>query len=544
MSQPTPESTGATMVSDFEVEMEAFPGRGPRRINLKKAAPFGWTSAIMLGGIGLVDRADNTVLAGSLSALKEEFEISELLTGVLLSAPSIAALLLVVPAGKFADTRNRTWILSIVIGVWALLSFGSALAPTFALFFLARLLLGTATPLTIPASSSLAGDLYPTAVRSRAFAILRALEYFGLPLGLVIGGVISESYGWRAAFLFMGVPALILAVTVRFVIREPKRGLADEITQLAEAANEGFTSPPENNGATASAATSSTVSGPSASSIVVDASANPVSLDKAPEFDPADPGMPINVEHAMDNDSVEISMVGRIKQVLGIRTLRYIILGQMLLFAGFSGLFSTVTIYFERVNDLGAKEATLLTGPVGSLGLILGSIVGSIIGDRVARKNPAGRVTIAATCLALSAVCLVLFVVTPVLGVKVALFVFINAFNITALSNIGASTTDVLPASKRGSGFGIAQFLITIGSSAGALIVFAISQFVINTSFGGQETTESLKLGISYGIASLIIPLTIGAVLIWTAKKSFDRDAMAALAEADTGPTAPSPQIH
>lgn len=504
MSQPTPASTGATMVSDFEVEMEAFPGRGPRRINLKKAAPFGWTSAIMLGGIGLVDRADNTVLAGSLSALKEEFDISELLTGVLLSAPSIAALLLVVPAGKFADTRNRTWILSIVIGIWALLSFGSALAPTFALFFLARLLLGTATPLTIPASSSLAGDLYPTAVRSRAFAILRALEYFGLPLGLVFGGVISESYGWRAAFLFMGVPALILAVTVRFVIREPKRGLADEITQLAEAAN----------------------------------------ADKAPEFDPADPGMPINVEHAMDNDSVEISMLGRIKQVLGIRTLRYIILGQMLLFAGFSGLFSTVTIYFERVNDLGAKEATLLTGPVGSLGLILGSIVGSIIGDRVARKNPGGRVTIAATCLALSAVCLILFVVTPVLGVKVALFVFINAFNITALSNIGASTTDVLPASKRGSGFGIAQFLITIGSSAGALIVFAISQFVINTSFGGQETTESLKLGISYGIASLIIPLTIGAVLIWTAKKSFDRDAMAALAEADTGPTAPGPQIH
>ena len=263
MSQPTPGSTGATMVSDFEVEMEAFPGRGPRRINLKKAAPFGWTSAIMLGGVGLVDRAENTVLAGSLSALKEEFGINELQTGILLSAPSIAALLLVVPAGKFADTRNRTWILSIVIGIWSLLSFGSALAPTFALFFLARLLLGTATPLTIPASASLAGDLYPTAVRSRAFAILRAMEYFGLPLGLVIGGVISQSYGWRTAFLVMGVPALILALTVRFVVREPKRGLADEISQLAEAANEGFTSSPTNNGAPASAATSSTVSGPS-----------------------------------------------------------------------------------------------------------------------------------------------------------------------------------------------------------------------------------------------------------------------------------------
>ena len=543
MSQLAPESVGATMVSDFEVEMEAFPGRGPRRINLKKAAPFGWTSAIMLGGVGLVDRAENTVLAGSLSALKEEFGINELQTGILLSAPSIAALLLVVPAGKFADTRNRTWILSIVIGIWSLLSFGSALAPTFALFFLARLLLGTATPLTIPASASLAGDLYPTAVRSRAFAILRAMEYFGLPLGLVIGGVISQSYGWRTAFLVMGVPALILAITVRFVVREPKRGLADEISQLAEAAN-AQTTLPANSSAMASEAPSSTVSGPSNSSIVVDASAKPISLDKAAAFDPADPGLPINVEQAMGEDSVELSMLGRIKQVLSIRTLRYIILGQMLLFAGFSGLFSTVTIYFERINDLGAKEATLLTGPVGSLGLILGSIIGSIIGDRVARKNPGGRVTIAASSLALSALCLVLFVITPGLLPKIVLFVFINAFNITALANIGASTSDVLPASKRGSGFGIAQFLITIGSSTGALLVFAISQLVINTSFSGQETTEALKQGISFGIASLILPFSIGAVLIFAARKSFDRDASSALADANSGPLAPSPQIH
>ena len=543
MSQLAPESVGATMVSDFEVEMEAFPGRGPRRINLKKAAPFGWTSAIMLGGVGLVDRAENTVLAGSLSALKDEFGINELQTGILLSAPSIAALLLVVPAGKFADTRNRTWILSIVIGIWSLLSFGSALAPTFALFFLARLLLGTATPLTIPASASLAGDLYPTAVRSRAFAILRAMEYFGLPLGLVIGGVISDAYGWRAAFLVMGVPALILALTVRFVVREPKRGLADEISQLAEAAN-AQTTLPENSSAMASEAPSSTVSGPSNSSIVVDASAKPISLDKAAAFDPADPGLPINVEQAMGEDSVELSMLGRIKQVLSIRTLRYIILGQMLLFAGFSGLFSTVTIYFERINDLGAKEATLLTGPVGSLGLILGSIIGSIIGDRVARKNPGGRVTIAASSLALSALCLVLFVITPGLLPKIVLFVFINAFNITALANIGASTSDVLPASKRGSGFGIAQFLITIGSSTGALLVFAISQLVINTSFSGQETTEALKQGISFGIASLILPFSIGAVLIFAARKSFDRDASSALADANSGLLAPSPQIH
>jgi MFS family permease len=226
----------------------------------------------------------------------------------------------------------------------------------------------------------------------------------------------------------------------------------------------------------------------------------------------------------------QISFRQRIVGILKIRSLRYIILGQMLLFLGFAGLFSTVTIYLQRVADLDAKAATSLTGPVGSVGLIAGAIVGAIIGDRVAKKNRAGRVTIGGICLALSAVCVAGFVLAPALPIKIVLFIAINAFNISALSNIGACTADVLPASKRGSGFAIAQFLITIGSSLGALLVFTISQVVVS-SLGQGETAEALRTGITYGIASLIVPLTVGSLLIFRARSSFNRDADAALAE-------------
>ena len=176
-----------------------------------------------------------------------------------------------------------------------------------------------------------------------------------------------------------------------------------------------------------------------------------------------------------------------------------------------------------------------LTGPVGSVGLIAGAIIGAIIGDRVAKKNKAGRVTIGGICLALSAICVAGFVLAPVLPLKIVLFIAINAFNITALSNIGACTADVLPASKRGSGFAIAQFLITIGSSLGALLVFTISQIVVS-SLGQGDTPDSLRTGITYGIASLIAPLTIGSLLIFRARASFNRDADAAQSETIIGP--------
>lgn len=50
----------------------------------------------------------------------------------------------------------------------------------------------------------------------------------GIMVGFALGGYVYELYGWRTAFFVAGVPGLILALIVRFGIREPVRGLADQ----------------------------------------------------------------------------------------------------------------------------------------------------------------------------------------------------------------------------------------------------------------------------------------------------------------------------
>jgi predicted MFS family arabinose efflux permease len=50
---------------------------------------------------------------------------------------------------------------------------------------------------------------------------------FGLMTGFLIGGWVSQWYGWRAAFYVVGLPGLLLALVVRLTLREPPRGYAE-----------------------------------------------------------------------------------------------------------------------------------------------------------------------------------------------------------------------------------------------------------------------------------------------------------------------------
>jgi predicted MFS family arabinose efflux permease len=50
----------------------------------------------------------------------------------------------------------------------------------------------------------------------------------GALLGLVVGGMVAEHYGWRMAFIAAGVPGVFLALLVFLTVKEPMRGQSDE----------------------------------------------------------------------------------------------------------------------------------------------------------------------------------------------------------------------------------------------------------------------------------------------------------------------------
>ena len=65
------------------------------------------------------------------------------------------------------------------------------------------------------------------AKRGTVFAILNTSIPIGVFTGFMVGGWVSQLFGWRAAFLVVGLPGVILALLIRFTLREPPRGYSE-----------------------------------------------------------------------------------------------------------------------------------------------------------------------------------------------------------------------------------------------------------------------------------------------------------------------------
>jgi MFS family permease len=82
-------------------------------------------------------------------------------------------------------------------------------------------------------------DLYPKEQRSTAMSVYSVGVYAGAMIGLVLGGYVVQNYGWRATFLVVGLPGLIIAALVRFTIAEPERGVTDGLAAKVEGQSDG-----------------------------------------------------------------------------------------------------------------------------------------------------------------------------------------------------------------------------------------------------------------------------------------------------------------
>jgi MFS family permease len=90
-----------------------------------------------------------------------------------------------------------------------------------------------------PCAHSLIADYFGRHERSTALAVYQAGGPIGVGLGLLLGGFINAHYGWRIAFMAVGLPGLLISLLVWKFLKEPPRGLSDK-TIKAEVAHVPF----------------------------------------------------------------------------------------------------------------------------------------------------------------------------------------------------------------------------------------------------------------------------------------------------------------
>jgi len=171
---------------------------------------------------------DRQILAILLEPIKHELVLSDTQLGFLSGiAFAIFYATLGIPIAMWADRGNRRNIIALALATWSGMTVVCGMAANFWQLALARIGVGVGEAGSSPPSHSIIADLYPPAERATAMGIFSLGINFGLLIGFLVGGWINQWYGWRAAFWVVGAPGLVLALLVRYSLREPPRGYAE-----------------------------------------------------------------------------------------------------------------------------------------------------------------------------------------------------------------------------------------------------------------------------------------------------------------------------
>jgi predicted MFS family arabinose efflux permease len=133
--------------------------------------------------------------------------------------------LLGLPIGRAADRRSRVGIIAISLALWSAMTALCGVAGSFTHLLAARIGVGVGEAGCAPASQSLVADLYPPEKRATALSILSLGIPIGMLIGAVAGGWLGQTLGWRAAFLALGLPGILLAGLAAVLLKEPERAI-------------------------------------------------------------------------------------------------------------------------------------------------------------------------------------------------------------------------------------------------------------------------------------------------------------------------------
>jgi MFS family permease len=177
---------------------------------------------------------DRQILALLMQPIKGELQLSDTQLGFL-AGPAFVLFysILGIPIARLADRSSRVKIISVCAALWSVMTMLCGVVGNFWHLALARAGVGIGEAGCTPPAQSLIADYFSPAERTRALSIYMLGIPLGVLVGYLLGGWINQAYGWRAAFWIVGLPGVILALLVKWSIKEPPRSQAGQAAATA-----------------------------------------------------------------------------------------------------------------------------------------------------------------------------------------------------------------------------------------------------------------------------------------------------------------------
>ena len=434
--------------------------------------------------ISFLNYLDRNVLTGAANVIAKELGFNLDGIGYIASAFLIIYTLGTIPLGIWADRARRRDVVAISVAFWSIATAATALATNFATLFLSRMILGIGEAGYFPAGTALMSDYFSREKRSRIMSWWSIAQLFGILVGFVVGGAVAGLYrgSWRLAFIFTGIPGLLLAFLV-WRVREPRRNQADE----------------EEMGIYEGRAATKEVQGD---------------------------GRPA---------SMLTNVLAQFGSLLRIKTLVVLILMQIFAFFVLTVNVVFLPTYLQQKDIFGltSGQAGLFSGAVVVLAGMAGTVLGGYMADWLNKSHPGSRILVCGIGFLLGAPAFALAVTSHNLLVFTIFFVISTLLLTLYTGPSTAATQDVVPATLRASSIAISLLIAHLLGDAFSPTLVGVLATSFDPTHGHHFATGIAGQDLSTALLVTCTPALVIAGLIGLFGARWMKGDIAAADEAD-----------
>lgn len=186
---------------------------------------YAWLVFALTFGLLISDYMSRQVLNAVFPLIKNEWALSDSQLGLLSGIVALMVGLLTLPLSILADRFGKIKSLTFMAVLWSLATLGCAIAENYQQMFIARFMVGVGEAAYGSVGIAVVVAVFPREMRATLASAFMAGGVFGSFLGMALGGVMAEHYGWRWAFGGMAVFGLCLALLYPMVVKEKKIGI-------------------------------------------------------------------------------------------------------------------------------------------------------------------------------------------------------------------------------------------------------------------------------------------------------------------------------
>jgi MFS family permease len=181
---------------------------------------YAWTVFALTFGLMLSDYVSRQVITPIFPFLKQEWSLSDLQLGALVSVVALIVGVASIPIALIADRWGRVKSITAMAGLWGIATIGCGLAQNYGQMMAARALVGLGEAGYGSAGGAILFHVFPRRRHAMIGGAFLAAALFGSVGGVVAGGLLSTHLSWRHAFVLVGGAGLLLVVAYPFVVRD------------------------------------------------------------------------------------------------------------------------------------------------------------------------------------------------------------------------------------------------------------------------------------------------------------------------------------